>query len=104
MDRVETTRIVTVSFLKQLLFLLLVAFTVAFFAFGWDGQSQEKHDITSPKKCNIKGNIDLKTGKRTYYLPGQRLYGRVGITRNYGERWFCSEAEALAAGWVPSNR
>jgi len=53
--------------------------------------------------CNIKGNIN-SSGERIYHVPGQEHYVRTQITLNKGERWFCSEAEALAAGWRPALR
>jgi endonuclease YncB( thermonuclease family) len=48
--------------------------------------------------CEIKGNISRK-GVRIYHTPGQRDYDRTRITEGKGERWFCTEAEARAAGW-----
>lgn len=48
--------------------------------------------------CQIKGNINSK-GVRIYHTPGQKHYDRTRITESKGERWFCSEAEAQAAGW-----
>ncbi len=48
--------------------------------------------------CRIKGNIS-KSGTRIYHLPGQRFYASTSIRPNQGERWFCTEAEARAAGW-----
>jgi endonuclease YncB( thermonuclease family) len=48
--------------------------------------------------CNIKGNISDR-GERIYHLPGQRYYDKTKISEGKGERWFCSEAEARAAGW-----
>jgi endonuclease YncB( thermonuclease family) len=47
--------------------------------------------------CVIKGNIS--SGKRLYHVPGSRWYARTGINLSKGERWFCTEAEAQAAGW-----
>lgn len=49
--------------------------------------------------CRIKGNISYQTGKRIYHVPGGRWYSRTKINESKGERWFCSEAEARAAGW-----
>ena len=46
----------------------------------------------------IKGNINMQ-GERLYHLPGGRGYDRVVIDTAHGERWFCSEREAVAAGW-----
>ena len=49
-------------------------------------------------ECAIKGNIGAP-GKRIYHLPGKGSYGRTKIDLGAGERWFCSETEARAAGW-----
>jgi Staphylococcal nuclease homologue len=48
--------------------------------------------------CDIKGNINSK-GERIYHVPGGRSYANTVIDPTRGERWFCSEAEAQAAGW-----
>jgi endonuclease YncB( thermonuclease family) len=53
--------------------------------------------------CNIKGNISNK-GERIYHVPGQKWYSRTKITMSKGERWFCSEQEARAAGWRRSRQ
>jgi hypothetical protein len=50
------------------------------------------------QECNIKGNVNTK-GERIYHVPGQRYYDDTVIQSSHGERWFCSEAEARAAGW-----
>lgn len=55
----------------------------------------------SAKGCAIKGNVNRK-GERIYHLPGGRDYARVTST-GADERWFCSEAEATAAGWRPAT-
>lgn len=51
--------------------------------------------------CSIKGNIS-RNG-RIYHLPGSPSYARTAIDGSKGERWFCSEAEAVAAGWRPAR-
>jgi hypothetical protein len=48
--------------------------------------------------CVIKGNIS-SSGERIYHLPGQRYYDKTVISWSKGERWFCTEQEAVAAGW-----
>ena len=53
--------------------------------------------------CTIKGNISSK-GERIYHLPGDQHYDRTKINLAKGERWFCSEAEAIAAGWRKAKR
>ena len=55
--------------------------------------------IKHATSCNIKGNISINTGERIFHVPGQEYYSRTIITPRYGERWFCSEQEAYAAGW-----
>jgi len=46
----------------------------------------------------IKGNIS-SDGKRLYHLPACPSYEETKIDTDEGERWFASEAEAVAAGW-----
>ncbi len=53
----------------------------------------------SPNGCPIKGRV-LRSGRK-YVLPWSPNYRRVKVRDNRGERWFCSEDEALAAGWKP---
>lgn len=50
--------------------------------------------------CPIKGNINDR-GERIYHTPYSRHYARTRIDERRGERWFCDEAEARAAGWRP---
>lgn len=50
------------------------------------------------KDCAIKGNIS-SSGEKIYHVPGQRYYERTKIDEGKGERWFCSEKEAIEAGW-----
>lgn len=52
--------------------------------------------------CEIKGNIS-GSGK-IYHRPGQADYAKTRIDPAKGERWFCTEAEARAAGWRPATR
>jgi hypothetical protein len=49
--------------------------------------------------CGIKGNINGTTGERIYHMPGQKYYFQSRINWLAGERWFCSELDARAAGW-----
>jgi hypothetical protein len=53
--------------------------------------------------CSIKGNIADGTGERIYHLPGQKRYLSTRINLLRGERWFCSESSAQAAGWRKSR-
>lgn len=56
-----------------------------------------------PGRCTIKGNINAK-GRRIFHAPGQQDYAATVISPARGERWFCSAAEAQAAGWTPAKR
>lgn len=47
--------------------------------------------------CTIKGNITANG--RIYHMPHNRDYGRTRISQAKGERWFCSQEDALNAGW-----
>lgn len=49
------------------------------------------------RKCAIKGNIS-SSGK-IYHMPGSRSYANTVVNEADGERWFCTEEEAKAAGW-----
>lgn len=53
---------------------------------------------TAAAVCAIKGNVSRK-GERIYHTPGTRDYERTQIDEASGERTFCSEDEARAAGW-----
>ncbi len=54
--------------------------------------------------CRIKGNISWDSGARIYHLPGDEYYEQTSIVPSEGERWFCSEDEARAAGWRRTRR
>jgi endonuclease YncB( thermonuclease family) len=53
---------------------------------------------TQRNGCNIKGNINT-AGERIYHAPSSPSYGDTRIDESKGERMFCTEAEARAAGW-----
>lgn len=53
--------------------------------------------------CNIKGNISI-SGHKIYHVPGQEDYAATKVRLGYGERWFCSEAAAVRAGWRRAAR
>lgn len=48
--------------------------------------------------CEIKGNIS-STDEKIYHLPGCGSYEKTVIDESAGERMFCSEQEAVDAGW-----
>ena len=71
----------------------------------WDWRKGMRLSVTDspPGACNIKGNIGRKS-VRIYHVPGGQFYARTRIDPSQGERWFCTEAEARAAGWRRSRR
>jgi len=60
-------------------------------------------NITPKPGCNIKGNISIDTRNKLYHLPGMKDYEITKISRT-GERWFCTESEAVANGWKKAPR
>jgi endonuclease YncB( thermonuclease family) len=77
----------------------------------WEWRAQDRAHQKIPSRaqtqeagsCVIKGNIS-SNGERIYHVPGGQWYDETKISESKGERWFCSEAEARAAGWRPSKR
>ncbi len=53
-------------------------------------------------KCTIKGNHDQDRNDYVFLLPDCPYYSLVIVRRFEGDRWFCSEKEALAAGFTKS--
>ena len=56
---------------------------------------------TAPDGCPIKGRM-TSSGAKIYVLPWAGDYAGAAVRTTKGERWFCSEREALAAGWRAS--
>jgi micrococcal nuclease len=56
-------------------------------------------EFSGTDEALIKGNISRDDGERIYHVPGQENYEVTQINEANGERWFCTEAEAVAAGW-----
>lgn len=62
-------------------------------------------DQTPPNaNCNIKGNISVSTGQKIYHQPGQKYYNKTVVDETKGEKWFCNETEAQAAGFRKSKQ
>ncbi|MEM6760546.1 MAG: thermonuclease family protein [Pseudomonadota bacterium] len=69
---------------------------------AWFRKTRAKGRIPPDPACRIKGNISA--GGQIYHVPGQRHYEETGIVPARGERWFCTEVEAVAAGWRKARR
>lgn len=79
----------------------------------WQGEAEAPWDYRairwkraaaeSPRPgCPIKGNIN-RQGEKIYHTPWSPWYDRTRIDESKGQRWFCDEAEAEAAGWRPAR-
>ncbi len=53
---------------------------------------------TSSTSCTIKGNIS-SAKEKIYHVIGCASYTKTVIDESKGEKWFCTEQEALDAGW-----
>jgi endonuclease YncB( thermonuclease family) len=69
----------------------------------WEYRHQRWTSVANdaPAGCAIKGNV-TKNG-RIYHMPWSPWYDQIKIEPDKGKRWFCTEAEALAAGWRPAH-
>ena len=73
----------------------------------WQGTAQRAWEFraerwkvegqVAPRNCPIKGNVSPRG--RVYHAPWSRDYARTKVKPEEGDRWFCSEADALAAGF-----
>lgn len=54
---------------------------------------------TDNPKCNIKGNIGKHDRVKYYHLPNCAEYNRTVVELHLGEQWFCTENEAIKAGY-----
>jgi endonuclease YncB( thermonuclease family) len=56
----------------------------------------------APEGCPIKGQVS--GASRVYVLPWSPNYERVRVQEGRGERWFCSEQDAVTAGFKAAQR
>lgn len=68
---------------------------------AWEYRSQAwqtaETSHEAPKGCPIKGNVTANG--RIYHLPWSPWYGKIKMDEGKGKRWFCTEEDAIAAGW-----
>lgn len=57
---------------------------------------------TENPACRIKGNI--KDDKKYYYAPDCGFYSQAFVQLYLGEKWLCSEEEALNEGYTKAPR
>jgi micrococcal nuclease len=61
-------------------------------------------EYSGTSEAVIKGNISTNSGEKIYHVPGGSFYEPTVIDEASGERWFCTESDAIAAGWRISLR
>lgn len=93
------------SSLLQKIIIVIIGVVTALIAIEFKG-SRVPSPITAITKpgSNIKGNISLTTGNKIYHVPGMEDYESTIIDSTRGERWFCTESEALSNGWRKAPR
>ena len=57
---------------------------------------------SAPDGCAIKGNVTNQG--LIYHPPWSPWYSKINMETAKGKRWFCSEDEAVKAGWRPALR
>jgi endonuclease YncB( thermonuclease family) len=67
---------------------------------SWKARLLDEARKRAPNNCPVKG-VRGNDGLR-YLMPWNDGYARARVRTSRGERWFCSEAEARAAGYQPS--
>lgn len=59
----------------------------------------DQFDVAGVPAAYVDMDNVNRTGERIYHTPWSPWYDRTQIDETAGERWFCDEAEAIAAGW-----
>lgn len=63
-------------------------------------EAKQEQDAGPPSPdCIIKGNISERGYGKTYLIPGCDNYNNVKIDTRKGEQYFCSEQQAIDAGF-----
>lgn len=65
-----------------------------------DTGPQKICDYSGTEQPVIKGNRS-SSGERIFHTPDSAYYERTEIDESRGEVWFCTEEDALSAGWRP---
>lgn len=55
-------------------------------------------ETSNANSCTIKGNIS-SSKEKIFHMIGCGSYNKTVIDESKGEKWFCSEKEAIDAGW-----
>ncbi|MFT3732484.1 MAG: thermonuclease family protein [Hyphomicrobium sp.] len=68
----------------------------------WRDQAWEAAKREAPDGCPIKGVV--RASSKIYALPWSGAYAKARVRPERGERWFCSEDDAKAAGFAPLDK
>ena len=69
-----------------------------------DSPAEGACEYSGTSEAVIKGNISTNSGEKIYHVPSSSFYDQTVIDEAAGERWFCTEMEAVAGGWRLSLR
>jgi endonuclease YncB( thermonuclease family) len=72
------------------------------FVAPWEWREGKGGDVRSSdwvRRCNVKAARG-PAGEQIYYVPTDENYDQVAVDQARGERMFCSDEEARAAGWT----
>lgn len=67
-----------------------------------EGKGGEARSSDWVRRCSVKGALG-RAGEAIYYVPTDPDYDQVAIDPARGERMFCSDEEARAAGWTRAS-
>ncbi|MEK7542683.1 MAG: N-acetylmuramidase domain-containing protein [Patescibacteria group bacterium] len=81
--------------------LVVIAVIVLFLMQSTEVFAQELCDFSGTAESVIKGNAS--DSGLIYHVPGEGSYEGTQIDESKGERWFCTEQEAVNAGWRPTE-
>lgn len=91
---------------------LLIIIGIGKIIYNYSSSTSQPSSITSQSakilginpNCKIKGNISQNSGKKYYHLEGMEDYESTVIDLTSGERWFCTEEEAIRSGWTKAPK
>ncbi|MFC1622650.1 thermonuclease family protein [Patescibacteria group bacterium] len=64
-----------------------------------EGEYRQTDDQPTDPECLIKGNISDRAYGKVYFIPGCTSYEASKIDFSRGEQYFCTEQEAIDAGF-----
>lgn len=68
----------------------------------YSSKCTQETNIQKPE-CVIKGNVLEGRGVKIYHFPGCGQYKNTQVQLYLGDRWFCTEKEAVEAGFTKGS-